>query len=88
MHLLSDISQGYRVGEVGKDRAMSWLGSRQKDEEIVEVALETDVESLEKGIFVLDGYTMAKSEDSHEKEFYCGLCRGWVPISQFPTHRH
>lgn len=32
--------------------------------------------------------TVIVENDEHENEFYCGLCRGWVPIADILTHGH
>ncbi len=71
---------------------MKWLSNLFAPKEITEVVCvgaETEAQSLELGIRLLDEkYPDDEYEETKEKEFYCGLCRGWVPVSQFRTHGH
>lgn len=72
---------------------MSWLsnlfGGEEEEERIVCVEADTEAESIERGRKLLAIMHPAdKYEQTREDEFFCGLCGGWVPISQFATHSH
>lgn len=66
---------------------MKWLTNRILGfKDAVCVGAETDEQSLEAGIKLLDEkYPKDEYEEVREKEFYCGLC-GWIPVSQYKEH--
>ena len=65
---------------------MKWLTNIFGFKDAVCVGAETDEQSLEAGIRLLDEkYPKDEYEEVREKEFYCGIC-GWVPVSQYKEH--
>lgn len=66
------------------------LGGSGEKSDVVEVSSDSDItpEMLAFACQSMDRHMQAHGmEETREKDFYCGICRNWAPISTFP-HSH